>query len=358
MPRSAMRTLLERVLLRTWKQRGLLAMLMLPIAAALQVLAEIRRTLYRCGIFQVHRVPAMVIVVGNVITGGAGKTPTVISLVQHLRAMGLRVGVVSRGYGRTSHAIQAVLPDASAQDTGDEPLLVQRTTQVPVWVGPSRYETAMALLAHNPDTDIIVCDDGLQHYGLYRDLEVCVFDNRGCGNGWTLPAGPLREIWPRAPLHRVGQTADRLLVLHTGDQPAFDGFTAQRSLANFLLRSDGTQLPLQDLQAQVTKPLMAVAGIAQPEVFFDMLRAKGLILAATSALPDHDDFESCSRDLGDTYQLVCTEKDAVKLWPRQADALAAPLVQIAHETFWKAIDAQVQSRLAARLSSSHGHKTT
>lgn len=359
MPGSALRPLLERTLLSAWHQKGALAWLLLPLACTLFGITALRRLLYQWRMLPVRRVNTMVIVVGNVITGGAGKTPTVISLVQHLRSLGLDVGVVSRGYGRKSTGSVEVLPDSAVDQVGDEPLLVRRATQVPVWVGSSRFESACALLAQYPQTDIIICDDGLQHYGLYRDLEVCVFDNRGCGNGWTLPAGPLREPWPRRALSVAGQAADRLLVLHTGDQPAFDGFRAKRQLADRAVRQDASTLALHSLQAATGKPLMAVAGIAQPDVFFAMLRQRGLSLARTVSLPDHYDFDSYLRNEYVGYQLVCTEKDSAKLWKLAPDALAVPLLQTAEPAFWKAIDAHVAAHidpsmphpLAAKLSS-------
>ena len=160
------------------------------------------------------------------------ETSTTIALAQHLKARGLQVGVVSRGHGRSGQDVRAVLPSDDAEQVGDEPLLMARATAVPVFVAPRRWDAASALLAAHPQTDIILCDDGLQHYALRRDLEVCVFDDRGLGNGWLLPSGPLREPWPRKPLARVGQTDERLLVLHTGATPAFDGFRAKRTLAS------------------------------------------------------------------------------------------------------------------------------
>lgn len=355
MPGSAMRLWLERILLKTWQRQGALACLLLPLAALVRGIAALRRMLYSTGVFTVQRVNTMVIVVGNVITGGAGKTPTVISLVRHLRDQGVQVGVISRGYGRKSYATLEVTPQTAVDDAGDEPLLVRRATHAPVWVGRSRLECATALLAKYPQTDVLVCDDGLQHYGLYRDLEVCVFDNRGTGNGWTLPAGPLRESWPRQAFTAAGQALDRLLVLHTGDRPAFDGFTAQRQLAELAVLQNGSTLALSSLRATRGKPLMAVAGIAQPEVFFAMLRGCGLPLVKTLALPDHYNFDSYSRNAYAGYQLICTEKDAAKLWNFVPDAIAVPLVQTAEPAFWQAIDAHVAHRLrrqpTAKLSS-------
>lgn len=347
---------LAHALLRSWTHRGLAAHLLLPLSWLYQALSGLYRQLARWGYPKARRVQAMVIVVGNVVAGGAGKTPTVISIVQHLKAQGLQVGIISRGYGRHSSTCVEVGAYADPHAVGDEPALLRRATQVPVFVGRNRYEAASTLLAHYPQTQVIVCDDGLQHYRLVRDLEVCVFDDRGCGNGWLLPAGPLRERWPRAALHHLGQDNSRLLVLHTGGQPAFEGFTARRHLAPYGVRQDGSTLPLQN--AAGTKPLMAVAGIAQPEVFFAMLRALKLPLAHTLALPDHYDFDSFPRSFHERYQLICTEKDAVKLWHIAPDALACPLVQTAEPAFFHTLDASVARHLSAPLSSTHGHQTS
>ncbi|MDE2419471.1 MAG: tetraacyldisaccharide 4'-kinase [Burkholderiales bacterium] len=355
---AAPRSTLEPTLQRIWTHRVLAAWLLLIVAIPYQWLTFFRRTLYRVGVFNIARIPVPVVVVGNVVAGGAGKTPTVIALVQHLQFQGHAVGVISRGYGRKSDQTLEVLGDASAHDTGDEPLLIKRKTGASVFVGQTRVLAARALLAQHPETTVIVCDDGLQHYGLYRDLEVCVFDDRGVGNGWLLPAGPLRESWPRRPLAQAGQANARLLVLHTGSQPQFGGFTAQRFLADHAVRSDGSVVALDVLAHGGGKPLMAVAAIAQPESFFTMLRQRGLAIASTQALPDHYDFDSWLCKTGEGYQLVCTEKDAAKLWKRAPDALAIPLVQTMGSDFWTAMDQQLAAVSSTKLSSSHGHKTS
>ncbi|MES2581291.1 MAG: tetraacyldisaccharide 4'-kinase [Pseudomonadota bacterium] len=356
---GALRPALQRILLRAWTGRSWLACLLWPVSLVFCCLVWLRRQLYRHGFFNTQRVNAITIVVGNVVAGGAGKTPTVMALVHHLRAQGLGVGVVSRGYGRhNSMACVEVQEDSRPGDVGDEPLLIRRSCQVPVFVGPTRIEAATALLARHPQTRVIICDDGLQHYGLHRDLEICVFDDRGCGNGWYLPAGPLREGWPRRAVARVGQRPDRLLVLHTGSQPAFAGYTAQRSLAPFAVGRDGVHIPLEALRAPGNKPLMAVAGIAQPEAFFAMLRALALPLAHSLALPDHYAFDSASTILHGGYRLICTEKDAAKLWPLAPDALAVPLVFAPEAAFFSALDAALAPLLSAKLSSAHGHPTT
>ncbi len=355
---STRRQALQSALLRAWLERGLLATLLFPVSLFFGALTGARRQLYALGLLKIRRVDALVVVVGNVVAGGAGKTPTVMALVQHLQMQGYVVGVISRGYGRANTACTEVMPDALPQNTGDEPLLIRRTTQVPVFVGRTRIEAATALLERYPLTQIILCDDGLQHYALYRDLEVCVFDDRGFGNGWLLPAGPLREAWPRNPLSQAGQGDDRLLVLHTGEHAAFSGFTAQRSLAPFAKCSDGTTIALSALGEPGTKPLLAVAGIAQPESFFSMLRTGKVPLAKTLALPDHYDFDSFLRNAYGGYGIICTEKDAAKLWSTTPDAWAVPLVFTPQPAFFDAVTARVAFLMSTKLSSTHGHKTT
>lgn len=347
---------LEKALLRAWTGRGALACALYPLSLLYRSLVALHWWLYRWGLKTSRRLPVPVVVVGNAITGGAGKTPTVLALVAHWQAQGLQVGVVSRGYGRSSNACQEVLPDSAPESVGDEPLLLRRKTGVPVFVGRDRHAAASALLAQHPRTQLIVCDDGLQHYALYRDVEVCVFDARGAGNGWLLPAGPLRQPWPRRALAAVGQDDARLLVLKTGPS-AVAGWQAQRALADHALNAQGQPIALPTLHAAGALPLMAVAGIAQPEAFFTMLRATGLPIAKTLALPDHYDFDSFSRNIDGGYQLICTEKDAMKLWQSVPDALAIPLLQTLPADFYTHLD-QCLRPLVPPVSSTHGHKTS
>jgi tetraacyldisaccharide 4'-kinase len=235
---------------------------------------------------------------------------------------------------------------------------MRQTTGVPVFVDRSRHTAAQALLQKYPETDIIVCDDGLQHYGLYRDVEVCVFDNRGCGNGWLLPAGPLREDWPRKPLGIAGQQQDRFLILHTGDAPAFGGYKAQRTLAPFAILNDGSNVSLDRLRVPGEKPLLALAGIGQPEAFFAMLRALHIPLARTVELPDHYEFNSNSHSIYEGYTIICTRKDAVKLWQIEPSAVAVPLEMRLDPLLFLELDAHLSKLLPAKLSSRHGHKIT
>ncbi|RZL86373.1 MAG: tetraacyldisaccharide 4'-kinase [Variovorax sp.] len=312
---------------RAWLQRGGLARLLWPLSLLYGALTGLRRALYHFGILQTKQVAIPVIVVGNVIAGGAGKTPVVMAIVAHLQARGLKVGVVSRGYGRTTDDCREVLADADPREVGDEPALIRHSTGAPVFVARRRAEAARALLARHPATQYIVSDDGLQHLALARDIEICVFDDRGTGNGWLLPAGPLREHWPRR--------CD--LVLHTGTRPAFAGFTAQRTLEDHALARDGTRIPLASL---ASRALIAVAAIAKPGAFFAMLRERGLEPEQCIALPDHDDFSGWTPPRGN-YTLICTEKDAVKLWRKLPDALAVPLVFEPEAAFFATLDAKL-----------------
>lgn len=322
-----------------WQRRGIAACALWPLSLIYRTLVAVRRRLYQARILKAEHPGRPVIVVGNVIAGGAGKTPVVMAVVQHLQGLGLRPGVISRGYGRNTNDCRAVKPDSPPSSVGDEPALIARhCDNTPVFVAPRRITAARALLAAHPETDVLVCDDGLQHLALARDLEICVFNAQGAGNGFLLPAGPLREPWPRA--------VD--FVLHAeGARPAPDHAAAygmHRSLAPYALRQDGTRVPLQDLHGV---PLYAVAAIARPEDFFGMLRAQALNLEQTQALPDHYDFDSWTRLPEGRHTLICTEKDAVKLWPRFPQALAVPLQLQIQPAFFAALNARL-SRLGVR----------
>lgn len=307
---------MREALQRAWLHRRAPARLLYPLSLLYGLAAAWRRASATP-----QRVGVPVVVVGNVVAGGSGKTPVVQAIVRHLQARGLPAGVVSRGYGRRTRGCREVTPHSDAADVGDEPLLIARSCGVPVFVAACRPEAAQALLKAHPRTRVIVSDDGLQHRALARDLEICVFDERGAGNGWLLPAGPLREPWPRA--------VD--LVVGPG------GHAVLRQLAAEAVRADGSRKPLAQLQG-----VTAVAGIARPQAFFDMLAAAGVGVARRIALPDHHDFAAPPDAAG---EIVCTEKDAVKLWRTRPDAWAVPLQVELAPAFWTAFDAKLSSAL-------------
>ena len=323
-----------------WLRRGALAWLLWPLSLLLRALVALRKRLYRSGRLKSQRLPVPVIVVGNVVAGGAGKTPVLLALLEHLAARGLKAGVISRGYGRSTRDCREVTAASQPEQVGDEPLLIQRAAAVPVVVAGKRIDAGKALLAAHPDVQVILCDDGLQHLALQRDIELCVFDARGVGNGWLQPAGPLREPWPRSVDFVL---TDKAFI------PGTKCFTLDRQLAPLMCNSAGERKQLSSLRG---KPLLAVAGIANPPAFFGMLREQGLALDCTFALPDHYDF-SAPLPLDPALDVVCTEKDAVKLWRSRPDAWAVPLVVKIDPAFWPAFDRQ----LDAKLSSAHGSET-
>jgi tetraacyldisaccharide 4'-kinase len=337
-------------LMSAWYKRGLLSFLisalLWPLSQAYKFLAFTHRQLYQFGFLKAHRVSVPVVVVGNIVAGGGGKTPTVIALVQHLQAQGIPVGVISRGYGRASSACLEVKRDSKTADAGDEPLSILLAIDLvactaPLFVAKSRFEAATALIKAYPQTQIILSDDGLQHHALQHDIAITVFDDRGLGNGLLLPAGPLRES---AVKERHS------LVLHTGNQAVnltnitAPQFTAHRALASYALRADGSKVQLTDLNQQ--PKLLALAGIANPEAFFDMLRHAGVNLTQTLALPDHFDFNyEFNSTLGNKYAgytLICTVKDAVKLWQTQPQSLAVPLEFSPEAAFFTAFDGMLK----------------
>ena len=302
---------LAETLLRSWRGRGILSNVLVPAAWAFAAVAAVRRALFARGIRTSSKLPVPVVVVGNVLVGGAGKTPTVIAIVELLARRGYRPGVVSRGYGRTGRDAVLVNAAASAADVGDEPLLLHRRTGRPVAVGVDRVAAGHALLRAHPEVDVVVSDDGLQHLALEREVEVLVFDERGAGNGRLLPAGPLREQLPAS-------LAPQQLVVYNADAPTtpLPGYVARRELAGVVPLAAwwaGADAKSDSLAGLRGRRITAVAGVARPERFFAMLRAQGLEIVE-QPLDDHADFTALPWPPG-TVEVVVTEKDAVKLAP-------------------------------------------
>jgi tetraacyldisaccharide 4'-kinase len=301
-------------LVQAWSSRGPLACALWPVACLFGLLVALRHRLYRHGWLHAQTLPVPVVVVGNLIVGGAGKTPTVMALASALRSQGRRPGVISRGYGRTGDAVMEVQTDMPAALGGDETLLMRIRLGLPVVVGRDRVAAARELLRRHPEVDVIVSDDGLQHLRLPRTAQVLVFDERGAGNGWLLPAGPLREPLP-------ARVPPRTLVLYNAAHAstALPGSVAERRLAGAVLLRDwwaGDTATPAALQALRERPLVAAAGMAHPARFFDMLRSAGLTIDPLP-LPDHFDFGTLPWP-ADASDVIVTEKDAVKLRPQRA----------------------------------------
>jgi tetraacyldisaccharide 4'-kinase len=298
---------LESTLTRAWLRRGPLACALWPVSVPFRLLAALRRALFRANLLKSQRLAVPVVVVGNIFIGGTGKTPLTIWLVEQLRAAGLCPGVISRGHGSAAEHPREVLAHARAGEVGDEPLLIAARTGCPVVVGRRRVEAGRHLLALHPEVDVIVADDGLQHYALQRDIEVILFDGRGVGNGWTLPAGPLREPPSRRRDFTVVNAPDLSpqLARDVGGNPyqmRLEGDFAER------LSDPAQRRPLCDFQDM---RVLAAAGIGNPGRFFAMLRAAGLQVTECP-LPDHHDFRDDPFQGVDADVILITEKDAVK----------------------------------------------
>ena len=309
---------LEATLTRAWLRRGPLACALWPLSLVFRALSGVRVALYRAGVLKSSRLPAPVVVVGNIYIGGTGKTPLTIWLVQALQQAGFRPGVVSRGYGvdtsdsADARAPRAVTPQSSPQQVGDEPLLIAQRTGVPVMVGRDRAAVGRALLAAHPEINIIVTDDGLQHYALQRDVEIVLFDARGAGNGWLLPAGPLRE--PRSRRRDITvvnapEITPALAASVGGGHAPLGRMTLVGDMAEQMI-DRSKRVPLANLK-QPGLRLAAAAGIGNPARFFNMLKAAGLSITELP-LPDHHDFLDNPFTGLEADIILITEKDAVK----------------------------------------------
>jgi tetraacyldisaccharide 4'-kinase len=328
---------LARSLQRLWWRPRLAfaTALLVPLATIVAAVAGRRRAAAASGRATAPPLPVPVIVVGNLIVGGAGKTPTVIALVALLRAWGREPGIVSRGHGRRGDSPllldAAGASSAQASAFGDEPVLMHRRTGAPVAVARERREAAVRLLAAHPGVDVLIADDGLQHHALARDIELVVFDGRGIGNGWTLPAGPLREratdLWPRGAASDPATEGPGRFVLLNGPwppapalplpAPAAACWSAERALGGAVELSAwrrGEPATAAALDALRGRRLLAAAGIGDPERFFSMLEARGLAIDRLP-LADHAEFDPLPWD-ATTPEVIVTEKDAVKLAAR------------------------------------------
>lgn len=335
---------LEAALQSAWLHGGVLAQALRPLGALFGLITQLRAALYRLGWCKTAALPVPVIVVGNWIVGGAGKTPTTLHLLQLLQAQGYRVGVISRGYGGSAEGCSLVSRASTAAEVGDEPLLIHLRSGAPVAVGRDRVAAAEALLSAYPQTELLISDDGLQHWRLPRALSVLVFDERGLGNGRLLPAGPLRQN------RRL--SAEPQLVLYNAPVAStpLPGHLADRRLAGAVTLADwwaGRPAQAEALAALRGKPVLAAAGLAQPERFFSMLREQGLAIQ-TLPLPDHHDYADLPWP-ANTATVLITEKDAVKLRPERIGHVQVWVVTLdflPEESFGLALLAQLPSRPA------------
>ncbi len=327
-----LRSSLETLFSREWQRRGWLAWLLLPLSLLFGAVTGVRRWLYRAGFFSAHRLPVPVIVVGNIYVGGTGKTPLVIWLAGQLRDQGFMPGVISRGHGGDASEVHRVTADTPAAVAGDEPLLIRQRTGVPVFVGRRRAAVGRSLLAAHPEVNVLIADDGLQHYALVRDIEILLCDERGNGNGWLLPAGPLREPASRHVDFRVVN----------GAVAAGDNNFAMRlqGMHAYQISDRANTLPLTELPGNAR--IAAAAGIGNPERFFQMLRQLGVTLSRTLALPDHFDFSTNPLADLDADIILITEKDAVKCVRTEAIAC--------DQRVWVVpVQAAIDSRLSKHL---------
>jgi len=274
--------------------------LLWPLSLVFRLLVALRRALYGLRVLKRTRVAVPVIVVGNLTVGGSGKTPLVIHLAELLAAKGWSPAIVSRGYGGAVEAPRAVTLASDPLEVGDEPVLMARRSGCPVWVGPERARVVEALLRETPRCDVVILDDGLQHYALARDLEVCVVDARGFGNGFMLPAGPMRE--PRSRLRSVDA-----VVAHGTD--AVQGY--RMSLEGEELHRATDARERRSLKSFFGERVHAVAGIGDPRRFFRHVARHGAQVVP-HPFPDHHPFVAGDLEFGDDASVVMTEKDAVK----------------------------------------------
>jgi tetraacyldisaccharide 4'-kinase len=291
-----------RWLQQQWYRIGLWHLLLIPLSWLFGLLAAVRRGLYRIRLLSSSSLDVPVIVVGNISVGGTGKTPLVIWLTEHLKQHGYSPGIISRGYGGSADGVLQVHKGSDPAMAGDEPVLLAKRSQCPVWVGRDRIRTAQALLETHPQCDIIVSDDGLQHYRLRRDFEIAVIDGkRGFGNGYLLPAGPLREGPQRL------NTVDAVVV--NGDGMYADAYTMQLKTGAF------HNLQRPEKMASTTdfssRSICAVAGIGNPARFFQYLHDLGLQFEER-IFADHHAFQAADLQSIAADVILMTEKDAVK----------------------------------------------
>jgi len=318
-----------------WEKRGFKALLLWPVSLVFGWLTNLRKALYTLGILRSTSIPVPLVIVGNIRVGGTGKTPTVLAIAKALHTHGFKPGIISRGYQSNSSnlkpAPEEVTPASLPSEHGDEPCYMAQQLadqQTPIMVHANRVDAAKALLIKHPEVDVIISDDGLQHYKLKRwpareggrDIELVIRDARGEGNRWLMPAGPLREKPDRARDFTLNiasseTTKPETAPLFFQDAPNFslpvktDQLYQLRSPSHRMALNDITQLLNSD--EAIEKQILAAAGLGNPKKFFDLLKSTGLKFQEM-ALPDHFDFATNPFKANTAKVILITEKDAVK----------------------------------------------
>lgn len=302
---------------RLWYRRALhpLLWLLVPLNWLFVGVSSLRRAAFKLRLKSSYRAPVPVVVVGNISVGGTGKTPLTLALVEILRDAGYKPGIIARGYGGQGPFPQLVSTNSEPGQVGDEPFMLHQVAQVPVCVSPNRGQAAAHLLA-NSDCDVILSDDGLQHYALARDIEIAVVDqSRGLGNGWRLPCGPLRE-----PQRRL-KSVDFVVVNQVQQSPAS---VQGRPVPEKIVEAKGVAMSIsalgwrrvkddQTIETPDGEGVIAVAGIGNPQRFFNLLEDQCLHIIETRVFDDHHAYQAADFfNVSNLYPLVMTEKDAVK----------------------------------------------
>ncbi|WP_267355143.1 tetraacyldisaccharide 4'-kinase [Gilliamella sp. B2840] len=294
---------------KLWYGKNRLFWLLIPFSLLYGIIAFVRRFLYKMGIFKSWHSPVPIIVIGNLSVGGNGKTPLAISLIEALEAKGLKVGLVSRGYGGKTENYPLILDNTTTTDqAGDEPVLIYQRTHVPVAVSPNRCQAVKALLKKN-QLDVILTDDGLQHYALARDIEIVVVDGKRLfGNNWWMPAGPMRERSNRL------KSVDLIIVNGDSVNNLVEQYPDKTYTMQLIPKYVINLLTKEKKELSSLSNICAVAGISNPQRFFDMLISMKADLNKTVAFADHQKFSlSLLNNVARREQtLLMTEKDAVK----------------------------------------------
>ena len=297
---------LRNLILRNWQSTGLMAYCLVPVSWIYWLIITTRKKCYDWKLLTSYRAPVPLIVVGNISVGGSGKTPLVMHLVEQLKERGMKPAVISRGYGGAGPFPLIVDADMAPTVCGDEPALIVRRTQVPMVVGPNRAED-IALLVDRFDIDVVISDDGLQHYALARDIEISLIDETVISdNNFLLPAGPLRE--PRSRLDCVD-----FAVHHVNYQGETHAAAEPQKIQMQLVPLAPRRVDMNERDQTFPRQgiVHAVAGIGQPDRFFRTCEALGMEIVR-HAFADHHHFKAEDLQFGDSQPVLMTEKDAVK----------------------------------------------